>query len=103
MTAEAPLRRVAAERTTRSERLELRVSPEEKQLLSDAAAVTARTITQFVMQSAAIAAQDVLADRTLFVISEAQWDAFAAALDREPRSLPRLSTLLTEPSVLDRG
>lgn len=102
MSAEAPHRR-AADRMTRSERLELRVSPEEKQLLSDAAAATARTVTQFVMQSASIAAQDVMADRSLFVLSEAQWDAFAAALDREPRHLPRLAHLLSEPSILDRG
>ena len=101
MTAEATLRRLVSERTTRSERLELRVSPEEKQLLSDAAAATERTVSQFVFQSAAIAAQDVLADRRNFFLSETAWDAFAAALEREPRFLPRLANLVNSPSVLD--
>jgi uncharacterized protein (DUF1778 family) len=101
MTADTPLRRPIGDRAIRSERLELRVSPEEKQLLSDAATATQRTVSQFVVQSAAIAANDVLADRRSFVVSEAAWNAFAAALEREPRSLPRLANLLAEPSILD--
>jgi uncharacterized protein (DUF1778 family) len=101
MTAEAVSPRVSLERATKSERLDLRVSPDQKHLFEDAAAVTDRTLTDFVVQSASVAAHDVLADRTRFVLSPVAWKAFSAALDREPRYLPRLATFLAEPSVVD--
>ncbi len=100
MTAEAPSRRLP-DRAAKTERLDLRVSPTQKHLFEDAAAATARTVTDFVLQAAAIAARDILADRTRFVLSSEQWAAFTAALDREPRYLPRLAAFLAEPSVLE--
>lgn len=102
MAAEALSRRPSLERATKTERLDLRVSHEQKHLFEEAAAVTARTVTDFVVQSAAIAARDVMADRTQFVLTHEQWAAFTAAIDREPRYLPRLATFLAEPSVLDK-
>lgn len=98
MPAEASIARSAS---TKSERLDLRVDPDQKRLLEDAAAATNRTVTAFVLQSASIAAQDVLADRTSFSLPADAWEAFAAALDRPPRADPRLATFLAEPSVLD--
>jgi len=100
MTTEANTR-ASSERATKSERLDLRLSPDQKHLFEDAAAVADRTLTEFIVQSASIAAQDVLADRTRFVLSPQAWEAFSAALDREPRYLPRLASFLAEPSVLD--
>jgi uncharacterized protein (DUF1778 family) len=85
----------------KSERLALRVSPRQKMLFEQAASATDRTLTDFVLDSASGAAQDVLADRTHFVVSAEQWSAFVVALERPPRSLPRLASFLAEPSVLD--
>ncbi len=102
MTSEALRRRPSLERATKTERLDLRVSHEHKHLFEEAASVTAKTVTEFVVQSAAIAARDVMADRTQFVLSHEQWTAFADAIEREPRYLPRLATFLAEPSVLDK-
>lgn len=102
MTAEGLRTAPLPERATKTERLALRVSPEQKQLFEDAAAATDRTVTDFVVQSAAVAARDLMADRTRFVLGVAQWAAFATAIDRAPRYLPRLATLVAEPSVLDR-
>src|SRR3990172_6257900 len=101
MTAGAPSRRPSPKRANKTERLDLRLSRHQKDLLERAAAATQRTVTDFVVQSAAIAAQDALADRTRFVLPPGQWAAFTEALDREPRSLPRLAALLTVPSVLE--
>lgn len=103
MTVDALRTAPLPERATKTERLALRVSPEQKQLFEDAAAATDRTVTDFVVQSAAVAARDLLADRSRFVLGSAQWAAFSAAIDRAPQSLPRLAAFLAEPSVLDKA
>ena len=102
LTAET-LRKPDSGRAPKTARLDLRVSPEQKRLFEEAAAVTARTVTEFVVQSAAVAARDVMADRTHFVLSPEQWAAFTAAIERTPRVLPRLAAFLADPSVLERG
>lgn len=85
----------------KTERLDLRVSPEQKRLLEEAATYMDRTVTDFVVQAASVAARDVMADRKRFVLSAEEWAAFSEAIDREPRYLPRLAKLLTEPTVFD--
>ena len=91
--------RVPAGRGDRSERLDLRVSAETKRLLEDAAASEDRTLTDFVLASASIAARRVLADRREFTLSPERWAAFTVALEREPRYLPGLATLLAGHSI----
>jgi uncharacterized protein (DUF1778 family) len=86
----------------KTQRLDLRVSHEQKRLLEEAATYLDRTVTDFVVQAAATAARDVMADRTQFVLSSERWAAFSEAIDREPRYLPRLASLLVEPSVLEK-
>lgn len=87
----------------KSERLAVRISPEQRSLLSEASRAQEKTITEFVLGAATRAAEDVLADRRRFVLAEPEWAAFLAALDRPPRDLPRLRRLLTTPSVLDEA
>ena len=48
-------------------------------------------------------ADETLADRTRFVLDADRWKAFMEALDAPPRAIPRLSRLLKEPSVFERG
>ncbi len=89
-------------RAAKSARLDLRMSAEQKRLFEEAASATDQTMTEFVVQSAEVAAQEVLADRTRFVLAPEDWEAFSAAIDREPRVLPRLAAFLTTPSVLEQ-
>ncbi len=89
--------------TTRSEKLDLRVTPEDKRVLQQAAAASRRSVSEFVLESALARAEETLPDRTRFVLNEEQWQAFNAILDAPPRDLPRLRRLLTEPSVLERA
>jgi len=42
-------------------------------------------------------AERLLADRTRFVLSPAQWRRFTAALDRPPRKIPELVELFRRP------
>lgn len=81
----------------------VRISPEQRSLLSEASRAQETTITEFVLCAATRAAEDVLADRRRFVLAEPDWAAFLAALDRPHRDLPRLRRLLATPSVLDEA
>jgi uncharacterized protein (DUF1778 family) len=88
---------------TRSEKLDLRLTPLAKQRLSAAAERAQRSVSDFVLTSALERADETLADRQTFSLDAAQWAKFQAALDAPPRALPRLRRLLTEPSVFDSG
>jgi uncharacterized protein (DUF1778 family) len=91
------------DRERKTERLDVRVSREERALYEEAAAAGGRTVADFVREAASSAAGIVLADRTRFVVPPESWSAFAAAVDREPCRLPRLAALIEEPSILDAG
>jgi uncharacterized protein (DUF1778 family) len=89
-------------RPIRSEKLDLRLTRDAKRALQAAAAVTHRSVSEFVLESALARADEALADRRSFSLSAAQWKAFVAALDAPPRPLPRLARLLEERGFFDR-
>jgi uncharacterized protein (DUF1778 family) len=90
-------------RSARTAKLDLRLSPEAKKTLQTAAAAARRTVSEFVLESALVRAEETLADRTRFGLDAERWEAFLQALDAPPRDLPRLERLFREPSVLERG
>jgi uncharacterized protein (DUF1778 family) len=89
------------QRATRQSRINLRTSARQEQLLKQAAATTDRTMTDFVLDSAVVEAERVLADRRWFLISDEQWDEFQHLLEQPARDLPRLRDLLARPSPFD--
>jgi uncharacterized protein (DUF1778 family) len=88
-------------RAARTEKLDLRLSPNAKRRLEAAARVSSRTVSGFVLESALSRADDTLADRRHFVLTKPKWKAFVAALDAPTRPLPRLQRLFTEPDFFD--
>ncbi len=90
-----------ATRVTRSEKLDLRLTPSAKVALQAAAAVANRSVSEFVLESALARADEALADRHTFSLNKTQWKAFMVALDAPVRSLPRLERLLKEPGFFD--
>jgi uncharacterized protein (DUF1778 family) len=90
-------------RSTRTAKLDLRLSPEAKQKLQTAAESAGRTVSEFVLESALVRANELMADRTRFGLDADRWKAFMEALDAAPREIPRLSRLLQDPSVFERG
>ncbi|HYL37220.1 MAG TPA: DUF1778 domain-containing protein [Bryobacteraceae bacterium] len=90
-------------RTTRSEKLDLRLTCQAKRALQAAAAAAHRSVSEFVLESALARADEALADRRSFGLDARQWKAFLAALDAPPRPLPRLERLLKEPGCFDAG
>ncbi len=97
--------------TTRSEKLDLRLTPDAKRTLQTAAAAANRSVSDFVLESALERAAETLPDRTRFrlrhgyggqvLLSPEQWAEFQRLLDAEPRSNPRLAELLRRPSFFD--
>lgn len=87
--------------TARSEKLDLRLTPEAKRRIFAAAEAQHRSVSDFVLQSALERADEALADRQRFSLSPENWKKFLAALDAPPRDLPRMKRLMTEPGFFD--
>lgn len=89
------------ERNKRASRLNLRTSAQQQQLIRSAAAASDKTVTEFVLESAMSHAERILTDRRWFVLSEEAWDDFETLLDAPVSRTPKLTALLSEPTVFD--
>ena len=78
--------------------INLRASARKRALIDRAAEVVGKTRTEFILDSASRAAEDVLLDQRLFLLDEARYAAFVEALDAAPRPTPRLRRLLAGPA-----
>lgn len=89
--------------TPRSEKLDLRLTPEDKQKLIAAAELDHRSVSEFVLKSALDRADETLPDRRYFGLNAEQWTAFMDALDAPPRDLPRVRELFRQSSIFETG
>ena len=87
----------------KSQRLGLRTSEAQRALLVAASQAEGTTVSDFVLRHATRAAQNVLADRRVFMVSGEVWDRFAAALDRPAEDVAGLAELMNAPTVLDEA
>jgi uncharacterized protein (DUF1778 family) len=87
---------------TRTEKLDLRLTPSAKRVLQSAATAAQRSVSEFVLESALARAEETLPDRQRFGLNADRWSAFQAALDSRARPNPRLKKLLQKPSVFER-
>ena len=78
----------------RSERIDLRMTPAAKRTLQQAATVTNKTLTEFLLDTGLNAAFDALADRRVFQLDAKRWNEFMTALSKPPKDNPRLRKLL---------
>ncbi|MBV5303768.1 MAG: DUF1778 domain-containing protein [Chlorobium sp.] len=89
--------------TAKTEKLDLRLSQQAKQVLRIAAIAAHRSVSEFVLESALARAEETLADRRSFSLNGEQWTAFIAALDAPPRNLPRVKKLFQEKSIFEQA
>ena len=88
--------------TAKTERFELRATAEEMARIRAAVELgRERSITEFLLDAALVAAEMRLMDRTQFVLSSKEYSSFLEVLDRPVQEKPRLRRLLNEPSVLE--
>ena len=91
----------ADRREGKIERVELRATTRQTAAIREAAHAAGKTVSAFILDSAFEDAQRVLADRRLFLLETERWERFVKALDRRPKSKPRLRELMRKPSVLE--
>lgn len=82
-------------------RFSIRASSLQKRVIAEAARLKQTSMSEFVLEQAVLAAQEVIAEQSHFSLPPKQWKAFCTALDAPPKSIPALRKLLTEPGVFD--
>jgi uncharacterized protein (DUF1778 family) len=72
------------------ERLNIRVTADEKAMVEQAAALSHTSTSGFMLQAALRSAEAALAEETIVYLPEAEWDRFLARLEEPARELPGL-------------
>ena len=90
-------------RTIRTRRINLRATDRQEKLIRTGAETTGASMTDFILESACLQAEHILADKREFVASDRQWRAFLDALDRPARVKPELARLFSETEAAGRG
>lgn len=90
----------ATETRRRSRRLELRTTPDERDLIERAVTATGTDLTEFVIVNAVQAARRVLADRDRFELDEDSVSAWDAVNARPAKDLPGLRRFMERPSPI---
>ena len=80
---------------TRSARLGLRTTPQQEAVLRRAAEVSHKSMTDFILDSACLAAEQTLLDQRLFMLTGEQASALLDLLDRPARQNAGLEDLFS--------
>ena len=75
----------------RTDRVEARVSPEQRERIERAAAFSGESMSSFMVSAAVARADDVIAERSATVVPSDYFDQLLAALDEPAESSPRLA------------
>jgi len=84
----------------KEERLDLRATKRQREVIDQAAAVTQKKRAEFVMDAAFQEATRVLADQRMFVLADSERDDFLRMLEGPATVKPRLQELTERGSVL---
>jgi len=90
----------AVSHLAKSERIELRTTPDMKVLLERAAATSRKNVAEFLIEAGAGAAEETLANHHILWMDDAQWRDFHEMLDRPVTHKPRLARLLARQGLL---
>jgi uncharacterized protein (DUF1778 family) len=85
------------------ETLNIRIKPEERSLIDRAAKLRGKNRTDFVLEAARAAAEEVLLDQAVITVSPEAYAAFVARLDMPPQSNERLRKTLRTPAPWDKA
>lgn len=85
----------------RSARLGLRATPEQEAVLRRAAEVAHKSLTDFILDSACLAAEQTLLDQRLFMVSGSQYQALMDLLERPEQANDGLADLFVRKAPWD--
>lgn len=84
------------------ETLNIRIKPEVRDLIDRAAKSRGRNRTDFILESARLAAEDTLLDQVIMSVSPHAFEQFQARLDMPPQPNDRLRQTMLTPAPWER-
>lgn len=85
------------------ETLNIRIKPEVRDLIDRAAKSRGKNRTDFILDSARLAAEDTLLDQVIMSVSPQAFEEFQARLDQQPNPNERLRKTMSTPAPWERG
>ena len=84
------------------ETLNIRIKPEVRDLIDRAAKSRGKNRTDFILDSARLAAEDTLLDQVIMTVSPQAFEQFQARLDMPPNANDRLRKTMLTPATWER-
>ena len=84
------------------ETLNIRIKPEERNLIDRAAKTRGKNRTDFILEAARLAAEDALLDQVIISVSPEAYSEFLARLDMPPKPNERLRKTMQTPAPWER-
>lgn len=91
----------ANETRSKRETLNIRIKPEERNLIDRAAGIRGKNRTDFILDAARRAAEEALLDQVIITASPQAYAEFLARLDSPPRPNERLRKTMQTPAPWD--
>ncbi len=88
--------------TTKRETLNIRIKPEVRDLIDRAAKSRGKNRTDFILDSARVAAEDTLLDQVIMTVKAKAFEQFQARLDMPPSPNDRLRKTMRTPAPWER-
>lgn len=95
------MKAIASSAAARSARLGLRATPEQEAVLRRAAEVAHKSLTDFILDSACLAAEQTLLDQRLFMVSGSRYQALMDLLERPEQANDGLRDLFARKAPWD--
>ena len=93
---------MAATQEVKRETLNIRIKPEERNLIDRAAKTRGKNRTDFILEAARLAAEDALLDQVIISVSPEAYSEFLARLDMPPKPNERLRKTMQTPAPWER-
>ena len=84
------------------ETLNIRIKPDERNLIDRAAKTRGKNRTDFILDAARLAAEDALLDQVIISVSPQAYKQFLARLDMPPEANERLRKTMQTPAPWER-
>lgn len=85
---------LSTETTARSQTINLRIAPKQRELIDQAAKAIGKTRSEFILDTVTKEAENTLLDQRVFLLDSRQWQQFIDALDAPPQPREALRKLL---------
>ncbi len=84
-------------------RLNFRLTQSQNSLIRRAAEVTRKSVSEFILESACVAAENAILNQRVFLLDEDAWNQFQKALDGPAVVKPGLKRLMEEKSPWEQS